>query len=128
MTSFFDGVGRMEQWGFWIATTVLGLLVGALGWFIKKQISDIMAGAAQNREEFSAQMRQTRADFQSKMEDIRNDFKAAIENQDKRFEKIESAINDMPYKYTLKEDFIRSMGSVEKKLDQIIAHQHEQGR
>lgn len=118
----------MEQWGFWIATTVLTLLIGALGWFIKKQISDIMCGAAQNREDFSAQMKQTRADFQSKMEDIRNDFKEALENQDRRLEKIESAINDMPYKYTLKEDFIRSMGMVEKKLDQIITHQREQGR
>lgn len=38
----------------------------------------------------------------------------------KRIEKVENTIQDMPYKYTLKEDFIRSMSAVDKKLDKIL--------
>ena len=38
-------------------------------------------------------------------------------------DKIEEALMGMPYKYTLKEDYIRSMAMVDKKLDQILEYQ-----
>ena len=44
-----------------------------------------------------------------------------MNSQIKRIDKLEDTIRDMPYKYTLKEDFIRSMSAVDKKLDRILA-------
>lgn len=47
-----------------------------------------------------------------------------IDEQEKKLEAIENklnkTINDMPFLYTMREDFIRAQAQTERKLDQII--------
>jgi len=103
----------MEQWIYWVVTTIALLLIGALGFFLKKLLTD--------QKETNQQIR---TDFTQAMQDMRADFQGAMASQDKRIEKLEARLQDtldaMPYKYTLRDDFIRAMGAVENKLNKIL--------
>lgn len=72
-----------NKYVFWIITTAVGLLVGALTWFVKRAID--------------------------KME----------KRIDEQEDKLNKTINDLPFLYTLREDFIRAQANNDRKLDQI---------
>lgn len=92
----------MDQLVYWIATTVLGLMIGALGWFIKRLIDGQKKEMEALRAEVQSSMRQTNGRI------------------DKLEDKLQETIESMPYKYTMREDFIRSVSGLEQKLDKIL--------
>ncbi len=100
----------------WLPSALFTLTVGIIGFFLKRTLSS-----------FERKMAEQREDFHQEMESIRKDFKDSMDTLGHRVDKIEDTISDMPYKYTLKEDFIRSMSSVDKKLDQILDNQRGRG-
>jgi hypothetical protein len=103
----------MDQVLFWVVTTIAGIALAALGFFLKKLLTD--------QKETNQQIR---TDFTQAMQDMRADFQSSREIQDKRIEKLENRLQDaldgMPYKYTLRDDFIRAMSAVEVKLNKIL--------
>ena len=94
----------------WLPASIFSVVVGIIAFFLKKTYAN-----------FETKMSEMRKDSDEKMSCIREDFRISMNSQIKRIDKLEDTIRDMPYKYTLKEDFIRSMSAVDKKLDRILA-------
>ena len=76
----------------WIITGVVGSLCGAVVFFFKRGLDK----AEKRLEKQESQMRELE-------------------------EKLNKTISDMPFLYTLREDFIRSTANHDRKLDQIIS-------
>ena len=87
------GVERVEEYVFWAVTGAVGLLISALTFFVKRGMD-------------------------------KKDTRDRDKEQDKRIteveDKLNNTINQMPFLYTLREDFIRSSAQQTQKLDQII--------
>lgn len=92
----------MDGWAFWISTTVIGLMISGLSFFMKKQIGDIEKSLEKSRLE-SEKARKDINERVSKLED-----------------KLQATIEEMPYRYTLREDFIRAVTGLDAKLDKIL--------
>lgn len=114
----------MNDWIFWVVTFAAGLLITIVGFFCKKLLSDQSASMQQLRADHAEDMKQVRADFTSAMQTMQKGFQAAQEERDKRMERLEcrlqEALDGMPYKFTLKDDFIRTMNQVNNKLDKVL--------
>lgn len=104
----------------WLPASIFSVVVGVIAFFLKKTYASFESKMSELRADSDTQMSELRDDFRKENAAIRDDFKASMDSQGKRIDKLEIAIGDMPYKYTLKEDFIRSMSAVDKKLDTII--------
>ena len=89
--AFLIGVERVEEYVFWAVTGAVGLLISALTFFVKRGMD--------------------KKDTRDKEQD-----KRITEVEDK----LNNTINQMPFLYTLREDFIRSSAQQTQKLDQII--------
>ena len=81
----------VEEYVFWAVTGAVGLLISALAFFVKRGMD--------------------KKDTRDKEQD-----KRITEVEDK----LNNTINQMPFLYTLREDFIRSSAQQTQKLDQII--------
>ena len=91
----------MQQVGFWIVTTVAGLMIGALGWFVKRTVSEMegLVGRsdAANKERF-----------------------LSIEKRaEKQGERYDAMVSDLPTKYAMRDDLIRMNRNIESRLDKI---------
>ena len=89
--AFLIGVESVEEYVFWAVTGAVGLLISALAFFVKRGMD--------------------KKDTRDKEQD-----KRITEVEDK----LNNTINQMPFLYTLREDFIRSSAQQTQKLDQII--------
>lgn len=99
---FLFEVIRMSQWGFWIVTTVATLVLGMLGYFVKKQIADIAGSITKIQDEHE----KARLELTQRVEKLED--------------KLQDNIESMPYRYTLREDFIRAVTGLDAKLDKIL--------
>lgn len=77
----------MDQWIFWLVTTAVMLLVGAIGYFVKRTLDQIVI---------------------------------SIKGLESRICDLEQKWAELPFIYTLREDFIRAMSGVENKLNKIL--------
>lgn len=77
----------MDQWIFWLVTTAVMLLVGAIGYFVKRTLDQIVI---------------------------------SIKGLEGRICDLEKKWAELPFVYTLREDFIRAMSGVENKLNKIL--------
>lgn len=77
----------MDQWIFWLVTTAVMLLVGAIGYFVKRTLDQIVI---------------------------------SIKGLEGRICDLEKKWAELPFIYTLREDFIRAMSGVENKLNKIL--------
>ncbi len=124
-----------NEWIFWLVTTAVLLLIGIVGFFLKKLLNDQAASNQQMRADQAEDMKQMRTDLSDSMKQMRNDFteamqtmqksfQAAQEERDKRMEKLENRLQDaldgLPYKFTQKDDFVRAMNQVNNKLDKVL--------
>ena len=89
--AFLIGVKRVENYIYWAVTGAIGLLISALAFFVKRGMD--------------------KKDARDKEQDKRI---AEVED------KLNNTISQMPFLYTLREDFIRSNAQQNQKLDQII--------
>lgn len=81
-----------NKYVFWAITGAIGALCSAVAYFVKR-----------NQDKMEKRM-------------------AAQEQRTREIEeKLNKTISDMPYLYTLREDFIRSTANHDRKLDQIIS-------
>lgn len=90
------------KWAFWLATTIIGLMISGLVFFIKKQFSDLEKA----NEQIHADSVQAREKLNARIEKLEM--------------KLQTTIEEMPYKYTLREDFIRAVSGLERKIDKIL--------
>ena len=81
----------MESWITWIIQGLVAAALGGLCWFMKRTLTQFEATASEQK---------TRLE---KLEERLNNF-----------------INTMPYQYTLRDDFIRTVAQFDSKLDKIL--------
>lgn len=91
----------MEQYTYWIVTTILGLMIGALGWLIKKLIGDLETKIARSEASTSKRLEQ---------------LEKRVDKGDERFDAL---IKDLPQKYAYRDDLIRMSQTIEARLDRI---------
>lgn len=89
----------MDQW---VSTAILSLMTGALAFFLKKQLGDIEKNIDKNHQDNLAS------------------HKNLNDRIDKLETKLQTTIEEMPYRYTLREDFIRAVTGLDAKLDKIL--------
>lgn len=92
----------MDQWMFWVATTIIGLAISSLRFYLKKHTMDIDSAIL-------------------RLEKL---HKESYEKLNERVAKLEtrfqSTIEEMPLRYTLRDDFLRAVNALEGKLDKIL--------
>lgn len=91
----------MEQYTYWLITGIIGLMIGALGWFIKRTVSDL-----------EAKITRTETTNQGRFESIEK----RIEKQEERFDRM---IKDLPKTYAYRDDLIRMTQNIDGRLDKI---------
>ncbi len=74
----------------WALQTITMLGIGVIGYFLKTSMSEIKTQIKENAQRVSA--------LEKELDDLRS---------------------DLPFIYTTREDFIRTMNNVDKKLDKI---------
>jgi predicted RNA-binding protein (virulence factor B family) len=77
----------MNSWVTWVIQTATMLMIGALGYYMKREQSA-------------------------------TDTK--IEKCNERIDKLEDKMENLPFVYTTREDFIRATTAIEHKLDKIL--------
>lgn len=88
---------------FWAIQTVIGLMIGAIGYFIKD-----LRKTMQNEIERSQAESKNNKDKIEKLEKEFNDYKESV-----------------PYKFVLHEEFNRVVGNFDRKLDEIMKYLRE---
>ena len=92
----------MDNWVYWLTTTIIGLMISGLGYFAKKQMADMERAVEKSRQ------------------DSERERKEIKERLNKVEGKLQATIEQMPYQYTLREDFIRAVTGLDAKLDRIL--------
>lgn len=103
----------MDDWLFWVITTGVMIALGAIAYFIKKMITDSEKRDADTREQFTRAMSGLEDKFAKAMQETRCDVRRVED-------KLNSLIEHLPLNFTLRDDFIRSMSTVETKLNKIL--------
>lgn len=110
-------VGEIAWWAIGIVVTII---IGVIAYYLKweRQQQD-----KQNTAMLEA-MSKLSSDFDMGLDKIRHEMTETQNASNKRVEKLEQKLNDFieaaPYKYTLRDDFIRALGGVELKLNKIL--------
>lgn len=90
------------SWETWALPTIFTLLIGALGYFLKRHIDGVGGQITDLKKSVEANKRDTDARI------------AGLERQ------LNDYIREMPYQYVLREDFIRSISNMDTKLSKIL--------
>jgi DNA repair ATPase RecN len=90
-----------QQYGFWITTTVAGLMIAALAWFIKRLFSELEAKIARSEKAACDRM---------------DAMEKRVDRQDDRYDDL---LKQLPEKYALRDDLIRMAQNIESQLSQI---------
>lgn len=94
----------------WIIQTATLLAIGAIGYFLKSTMTEVKDSIKQNNNKIEALEQK----FEKKYDDLKDELNCLK--------------SDMPFVYVLREDFIRVMNNVDKKLDRLLnigAHKGE---
>lgn len=89
----------MEQWITWIIQVAA---YGAVCFLLKRELNQMDARDKRLQERVDAVEKKAEARIE------------ALED------KVEKTINDMPFKFTLRDDFIRAVAGFDNKLDKIL--------
>ncbi|MEF9974358.1 MAG: hypothetical protein RR893_10580 [Clostridia bacterium] len=92
---------QMEQYSTWLVTGAVGLMIGALGWFIRRTISEVESKIVKSEEA-------TRGRFEA--------IEKRVDKQDERFDQM---VKDLPKTYAYRDDLIRMTQAIESRLDRI---------
>ncbi|BFH15192.1 hypothetical protein M5X00_24425 [Paenibacillus alvei] len=94
----------------WVIQTVIMLGIGAIGFFLKTTLSEVKQHIASSAK---------RVD---ELEDKMDTKVAGLEREVKELK------SDLPFIYVTREDYIRTMNNVDKKLDRIHDTMLERGK
>lgn len=132
----------MEQWLNWIATTLVTLALGALAWFFKRLVVGLEKKIDDQPTQLTKKIDDQQAQLIKKIDDQQAQLTKTIDDQQRHnnelFDKAEKrvlaledrvngAIREMPFVYTLREDFLRSQATTDRKLDRILEKLEERG-
>lgn len=91
----------MEQYAYWIVTFLVGLMVAALAWFIRRLISELEDKIERSEKATGARM---------------DALEKRVGRQEDRYDML---LTQLPEKYALRDDLIRMSQNIEAQLSQI---------
>lgn len=108
----------------WVITTAITLGIGVISYFLKRTMSQVdkVVSELQAVERNGA----TKADLKLETEDLKQEIKQIREDytprrtHEKDFDECRKDIKDIRANYLTKDDFIREINKMDRKLDQII--------
>lgn len=89
------------QYGYWAVTGMIGLMVAALAWFIKRLVSELEVKIARSEKSACERM------------------DALEKRMDKQEDRYDNLLVQLPEKYALRDDLIRMSQNIEAQLAQI---------
>lgn len=107
----------MSEWVTWIIQVVA---YGIICFLLKRELSqmdDRHKTLSERIEQVQQEARERQDGLQHHIEEVQREAAAASHEVE---EKLDRFISDAPFKYTLRDDFIRTVASMENKLDKIL--------
>lgn len=117
---FYEEMGMTE----WAITTAVTLGIGIISYFLKRTMSQLdktiqkLHAVEQNavtKEEF----KENRRELQEEIKRIREDY-TPRNTHEKDFDECRKDIKDIRAHYLTRDDFIREMNKMDRKLDQML--------
>ena len=91
----------MEQYGFWVTTTVVALMISGLGFFLKRTLSELEKKIERSESATTGR------------------FEGLEKRLDKQEERFDAMIKDLPKQYAYRDDLIRMSQGIDSRLDKI---------
>ena len=108
----------------WAITTAVTLGIGIISYFLKRTMnqSDKTVQKLQTVEQNAAtkeELKENRKELQEEINRIREDY-TPKKTHEKAFDECRKDINDIRANYLTRDDFIREMNKMDRKLDQML--------
>ena len=119
--SFFVRGERMSEW---IITTAITLGIGVITYFLKRTMSQVDKHGEEIRRIDSERV--TKTDLKESTEELKKDIRQIREDytpknvHEKDFDECRADIKQIKAEYLTKDDFIREMNKMDRKLDQML--------
>lgn len=108
----------------WIVNLVVVTAVGLLGYFGKRTLTQIDRHQEDMGKRMAESQRDTERKILTEIERMRADMDERQRKAESRIERVEERLNktlqEMPTVYTLREDWLRTSSSIDRKLDKIM--------
>ena len=117
---FYEETGMTE----WAITTAVTLGIGIISYFLKRTMnqSDKTVQKLQAVEQNAAtkeELKENRKELQEEISRIREDY-TPKKTHEKDFDECRKDIKDIRASYLTRDDFIREMNKLDRKLDQML--------
>lgn len=89
------------RYAYWIVTFAVGLMVGALAWFIKRLVAELESKIERSEKTTGERM------------------EALEKRMDRQEDRYDLLLTQLPEKYALRDDLIRMTQNIEAQLSQI---------
>ena len=103
----------MQQYVFWIVTTMMGLVIAIIGYFIKRTLTHI-----EDRQ------KSTEETLIKRLDSLKQESEARTNKTDQDVERLRERLDGMiealPRQYVQKEDWLLGNQTVDRKLDRIM--------
>lgn len=108
----------------WIITTAVTLGIGVISYFLKRTMnqSDKTIQQLQSVERNAAtraELKESREELRGEINRIREDY-TPKQTHEKDFDECRQDIKDIRANYLTRDDFIREMNKMDRKLDQML--------
>lgn len=108
----------------WVITTAITVGIGVISYFLKRTMNQMEKQGEELRQVQSEQV--TRADLKDSTDDLKKDIRKIREDytpqrtHEKDFDECRKEIKEIRADYLTKDDFIREMNKMDRKLDQML--------
>lgn len=108
----------------WIITTAITLGIGVITYFLKRTMNQVDNQGARIQEMFNqmqtkAEQKEQTVKLEGQIQKIRDDY-TPKEMHEKDFDECRMDIKQIKAEYLTKDDFIREMNKMDRKLDQML--------
>lgn len=116
----------------WLITTAITLGIGAIAYFLKRTMNQVDEHGSKIQEISSEMLTKTEqkeqhGKLEKEIRQIRDDY-TPKEMHQKDFDECRKDIKEIRTEYLTKDDFIREIGKMDRKLDRLIEMMVEDSR
>ena len=102
----------------WIITTAITLGIGVITYFLKRTMSQVDKHGEEIRRIDNERV--TKTDLKESTEELKKDIYTPKNVHEKDFDECRADIKQIKAEYLTKDDFIREMNKMDRKLDQML--------
>ncbi len=108
----------------YIITTIIGLAIAVIGYFLKQTMSRLQR--VEDKLSDANECHESKAQHDKDIKEFKEQHKNDISECKKEIEKLRTEINKIANRYLEREEFIRSMATINQKFDRIEDNLNEQ--